>query len=86
MNKTVVLLLLCIVYVRTGGIKETDYEVLLSERAAKEIYLKWVDTLKVRYLTFKTDIIVLPLPLSLSALSLKQHRLYLASRVSTLPL
>ena len=41
-------LLLCTVHVRTGGIKETDYEVLLSERAAKEIYLKWVDTLKVR--------------------------------------
>ena len=26
---------------------ESDLEVLLSERAAREIYVKWIDTLKV---------------------------------------
>lgn len=31
-----------------GKATERDLEVLLSERAAKEIYKKWIDTLQVR--------------------------------------
>ena len=38
----------CTVFVpRVGDMREEDMVVLLSERAAREIYKKWVDTLKV---------------------------------------